>query len=192
VNAQETIMIDKYIFKGICMNVTIVKTLFSASLLYVTSFANAGLILDWEIDGGGKTTISEVLLGEWEAKYNNKSSFSGDWIISTTAQENGNFTFDWSLFGHHSWYRSQLTLTAFSSGMSEFLYQDSNAFNLSDTYTFNNLQTNEVFGFKIHGSHYDSSKIMRGTMNISQVPEPSGILLISLCIIGLTYRKLKK
>jgi len=175
------------------MSLPSVKNIFAALLLYVSSCANAGLISDWEIIGDGLTTINQIFPGEWEATYNNNGAlYSGDWTISTTALEGGNFTFDWSLIGHHSWFMSELTLTAFSFGTSELLYQDSNSFNLSDTYTFNGLQTNEVFGFKIHGYHYDSSKLMYGTMNISQVPEPSNILLISLCIIGLTYTKLKK
>jgi len=175
------------------MNIQMLRSALASLILSVSGFANAGLITDWEIIGNGVISSTELAQDNWVINYNNDGAlYSGDWTVSATAIEDGDFTFDWSLIGHHSWYQSQVKLTAFSVSGSELLASGKSGFNFSETYTFTNIEANETFGFNIHGYHYDSSRMMHGEMTLAQVPEPSTLVIFALGIMGLASRRFKK
>ena len=47
------------------------------------------------------------------------------------------------------------------------------------------------FGFDIGGDNFDSNNVLRGTLNLTQVPEPGALALIGfgLAVIGLARRR---
>jgi hypothetical protein len=171
------------------MKLTILKAAVVSLILSISSVANAGLMTDWSISGDGITSSTEVSTGVWNLTYNNDGVLTaGNWEMSAFALEAGDFTIDWDLSGLHSWFEAEVSISAFSDSGSTVI---ANSFT-SGTYTFSDLQVDEKFGFTVYGNHWDSSRLMRGTLEVSQVPEPTTLAIFGLGLLGFASRKFIK
>ena len=159
-----------------------------------SGIANAGII-NWNISGPGVTGINQV--GDvTDATYNVGGYGSyNTWTVSGIASQAGDYTFDWNYSGHHSWYQASALLNAFDADGSTSLFPwspVSGGFNLSGSYTFDNVAAGETIGFTFSGYHYDASQLMVGTLHLEQIPEPSALMLASLGLVGLAATRRRK
>lgn len=160
----------------------------------ISMSANAGVI-EWNITGLGVTSTTELSVGEYQLNYDLRpSGYSvNTWSVSAMADQAGDYTFDYSYNPFHSWFQPTAFLT---TTQGDTLYSGYPT-PISGTYTFSGVSAGDVIGFNMGGNHFDSSQILAGQLNLTQVsavPEPSMIALMlgSLGLVGFMANRRKK
>ena len=111
--------------------------------------------------------------------YDAPGPFSGDWEFRATASATRSLPVTYDYSGHQSWFRVRVSLPSFilRDGVqiaSQTLADDgpvdccdapSNGFHYQGATTFD-VQAGDVYGFRMTGSHYDSSRILRGGLTV--------------------------
>ena len=188
-----------------------------ALLATASNFANAELVpLSWDITellgnaDAGSVSAVEGSEGQWSLSYEDTgvvegTSYIGSWEISTTAAEDGSYSFDWDLSTIHSWHLPTLRLVSFTTAGESVIY-DGDASGINRNHfgatSFSDMTTGDVFGFRIEGSHYDAAMRLEGVFNIVQsgyesvnlppaasVPAPAGVGLLALAMAGFGFRR---
>lgn len=167
------------------------------TLLCVAQVANAEPI--WTISGPGTTGVSQNgLVTEGTYSLNPAGYSIQSWELKTTAPTAGDYEFDWDYDGFHAYFAVTAFLDAFDDSGTTSLYAGgpqnccttpSAGFAEAGTFTFTGIDAGETFGFRFGGSNYDSTNLLQGTLQITQitqiVPEPPSIALWSLLGLGL-------
>ena len=158
--------------------------------------SHAGL-LPWSITGDGTTTTEQLNADEWALSYDlSPAGYSKKtWTASAVVDEAGTYNFSWDYNGFHAYHR----VTAFQTTSSGITLVDTAAaaccttpsagFSYSGNIAFANANVGDVISFKMGGSNYDSTNILRGTLNLTQVSEPTTLIIFSLAFIILLSRK---
>jgi len=164
--------------------------------------------VNWTISGSGTTNTQQVNLDEYNLSYNLPGTEGFDtntWTISTVANADGDYTFDWNYTGFHSYFNVTAFLntfnpntTLYSAGPSNCCSSPSAGFNESGSFTFSNISAGQTFGFTMGGSHFDSALRLEGNLNLKQIADPvsvpennSIVPLITLGLFG-AYSTLRK
>lgn len=146
--------------------------------------------------GGGKAFATYKLEGTDDV-FEKQS-----WTFSTTATETGNYKYDWDYSGFHSWFQVYAELDAFGGAMGSntVLYAPavadcctppSGGFMQKGTVDFGIVEQGQTFGFTMHGSNFDGTRVLQGQLSVSAVPEPSsyGLMGLGLAAVGWLRRK---
>ncbi|MFC1516467.1 Ig-like domain-containing protein, partial [Thermodesulfobacteriota bacterium] len=135
--------------------------------------------LSWTTSGPGATSATSPAAGLMEFAYDNTpSSYDWEtWTFSATAATTGSVAFDWDYLRHHSWYQSYAIAKAYAdspSGRTWVTLYDGWGGNCTDTGSAS-LEIYEGYGigFQTEGKHYDSSRIMQGTLSVMTGPSVS-------------------
>ena len=130
----------------------------------------------WSSSGPGVTSASFPTEGLIQFAYDNTpSSYNWEtWTFSATAAKAGSVAFDWDYYRHHSWYNSYARAKAYADGRSGrtgvTLYDGSGGVRTDTGSATLELYEGYAVGFQVKGMHYDSSKIMRGTLSVMTEP----------------------
>lgn len=187
------------------------KTITISSVLACTTALTLGIAphclassftpVNWTISGPGTTNTQQVNPGEYSLTYDRPGTagFSRNtWTVSTVADADGDYTFDWNYIGFHSFFQVRAFLntfnpntTLYSAGPVNCCTYPSGGFNESGSFTFSNISAGETFGFTLGGSHFDGTLALSGNLRLKQtggpvtVPENNSIVpLITLGLFG--------
>lgn len=138
-------------------------SLVGLSLLF--SFASPAfgqLDSPWTASGTGTVTVVENgASGTAQMTYNaNGVMWSGAWVFKTVADSDKTITLSYNYTWHHSWFRSTVGLSAYINGVTIPLQPGQGEVELQ-------LSAGDSYGFRMTGSHYDSSKLLFGTLTIA-------------------------
>ena len=157
------------------------------SFANVSTASAATVDSPWTGSGSGTTTVvSDGSSAPAEFRYNNPGPFSGAWTFSTTAALAGSHDLSWVYGGFHSFFKVTVSLVAFvdngttvtnftliNAGPVNCCSSPSNGFHYTGSYTFN-VQPGDIYGFKMTGSHFDSSRAMGGTLTVDETTAVAG------------------
>jgi hypothetical protein len=111
---------------------------------------------------------------------------SGSWTFSATAKSARRQSVDWYYKGYHAWFQVRvkiekfvvrggkeiLTETLAGAGPVNCCVAPSGGFDYAGTTTFD-LQSGDVYGFRMSGSHLDRDRRLLGTLSLTlQQPAP--------------------
>ena len=132
--------------------------------------------------GSGPGTVTEQINPHCaNLHYNDTpSSLSTEsWSFSTTAVSTGTYAFSWSYAGLHSWFQSHQALEAFADGpggqvvvtlLADNSVNTGNGFSFAGNATLP-LTAGYAWGVRPSGGHFDSSRILLGTVQIIDLPQ---------------------
>ena len=136
---------------------------------------------NWQKTGPGTTSITPASGPACNATFSydhTPSSYNWEtWQFQTTAAQTETFSFDWEYKGCHSWYKTEARAYVFADGPSgpttTTLYSGSGWCGFSASGS-SSIQVNKgySFGFIVKGKHFDSSRILRGSLKISDSTPP--------------------
>ena len=143
----------------------------------------------WTGSGSGTTTVvSDGSSAAAEFTYDNSGvSASGSWEFKTTAASAGTHDLQWAYTGNHAFFAVTVSLDAFvdrpyltnvttvnlvSSGPVNCCATPSAGFDYSGTETFT-VQAGDVYGFRLSGSHGDSTPNLFGTLTVDEATTDS-------------------
>ena len=141
----------------------------------------------WSGSGTGTTTvISDGSSGPAEFTYSavNIPSRTGSWEFRTTAASTGTHILDWDYSGFHAYFNVRVGLDAFiddgatvttislvNAGPANCCTAPSGGFQYSGAEAFT-VQTGDVYGFRMRGSHFDRDNRLLGTLTVSESTQP--------------------
>jgi hypothetical protein len=161
--------------------------------------------LTWTFTGPETATISEI--GDTTSfNYDiNQNYGSGTpypyysvvrWTATATAERTGEYVFDWNINGFHSWFQAEMELTTFGGTAPLTLASGpaSGGFNVLGEDLVFDVVAGENFGFTIGGSHFDGTRAIRGTLNVTEVapvplPATAMMLLAGVGALGFARRR---
>lgn len=147
----------------------------------------------WSATGTGSTVAtSSGTTGDPVLDYSVAGS-SGTWTLSATAKSARQQSVDWHYKGCHAWFQVRVKIEKFvvragqeilaetlaGAGPVNCCVAPSGGFDYTGATTFE-LQTGDVYGFRMSGSHFDRDRRLLGTPSLT-VPQPaSGLDLETL------------
>lgn len=167
-----------------------------AVCMSISAQSYAGL-LPWSITGNGTTSATQLNLDEWALSYDlNPAGYNTQtWTVSAVVDEAGTYNFSWDYSGFHAYFDVTAFLTTSSgitlvnTGPVNCCGSPSNGFSYNGNAAFANAAIGDVISFQMGGSNGDSNNALRGTLNLTQVPEPTTLAVFSLAFIVLLSRK---
>lgn len=168
-----------------------------AVCMSISAQSYAGL-LPWTITGNGTTNAVEVNADEWALSYDlNPAGHNNTqtWTVSAIVDEAGTYNFSWDYTGFHAFYQVTAFLTTSSgitlvdTGPVNCCSSPSAGFSYNGNIAFANASMGDVISFQMGGSNGDSNNALRGTLNLTQVPEPTTLVIFSLAFVVLISRK---
>ncbi len=162
----------------------------------ISAQSYAGL-LPWSITGNGTTNAEQLNTDEWALSYDLNPAGYGTqtWTVSAVVDEAGTYNFSWDYTGFHAYFQ----VTAFLNTSSGIALVDtgpvnccsspSGGFSYNGNIAFANVNIGDVISFQMGGSNGDSNNALRGTLNLTQVPEPTTLVIFSLALVLLLSRK---
>ena len=183
------------------------KLVVSGALAAALAFAALpAAAVTWSFTGPGTATVG----GSGDTTtftYNDDASYGGafgtypwgsdiSWTATATADFTGQYVFDWTYTGMHSWASARASLVTFG-GIGPVTLVDQavyDNFSISGTALVFDVTAGDTFGFTITGSNNDSSAIIMGTLSITEpsavpVPAAAVLLLSGLGALGATRRR---
>lgn len=180
----------------------------AATAIALVLSATAGQALTWTISGPGATSVDVLSATESRANYNLDGVLPGDetWLVSAIADQTGTYSIDWAFSGFHSWFQAEAGLAALNPGThlvtpiattsgNYAAASVSGGFNFSGSDVLFNVVAGDTIAFRISGSHFDSSQLLRGSLTLDvtapAVPVPAGLplLLTGVGALVLSRRK---
>lgn len=148
-------------------------------LLSFASSAFAQLDAPWTASGTGIVTVVEDgASGIAQMTYDARGPWSGSWKFVTIADKDKTITLSYNYQWLHSWYMSRVGFSAFINGVSIPLQPGQGEVELQ-------LRAGDSYGFYMTGSHYDSSRLLLGTLTIALVGDNSDAMAQEECEVTL-------
>ena len=118
---------------------------------------------------------------------------SGTWTLSATAKSARQQSVNWHYKGYHAWFQVRVKIEKFvvragteilaetlaGAGPVNCCVAPSGGFDYTGTTTFE-LQTGDVYGFRMSGSHFDRDRRLVGTLSLTVQQPASGLDLETL------------
>jgi parallel beta-helix repeat protein len=142
----------------------------------------------WMASGSGSTTVTDNGISYspgMSYQNNGPYNFTGDWTFNTVAASAGNIGLDYNWTGFHSFFQATAAMEVFVNrgGVDVFTSQlvnagpedcppctpPSNGFTYTGS-TAVTVQPGDTYGFRLHGSHYDGTYVLQGTLNLTVRP----------------------
>ena len=166
------------------------------ALLLSTATLQAATLDPWTFIGPGTTSI-DISDGDLIFNYGGNSATSASYTAATTVIQGGDFTFDWTYAGLHSWFRAKAFLNSSVPGVDVATQPVFGGFSFSGSETVN-LSVGDTVSFNFGGSHSDSSNVLQGSLTlagaqVAPVPLPASAFLMfgGLFALGVARKRRK-